>query len=770
MALSTPHPSRSFWFEGQFFTVINPSRVDFLPGIRVGNPDRNFTTRDLRKVVWAVDKGPEMAYMLRSSHSDSALLAQLSCDPRNPPIVTTEKKRFALNQNVLTTWKSLEQSLYAVSETLLLHISKIPESKFPFDAFWPLPSDLGYQNDHATFQSAKNAVLRSRDAFFLLASRCTLAIALFQYRFPAEDPPAWTSVLMQRGVPPPWIDELRASPIADLSSGIRAGAFIDPLPGPACTAWMSHVPCMIAANLPTYIAWPTFQGKLRVSLCEQILHDHRYLANYLPVLVEEAPVVPSLADPKAFQSFFRWTDILDESCPVPVGSIFPIPSHEELSHLPHGPGQRPGETYQQFFDRRDAEGQQWMETETPESKARRLERAAKAALYPCPTRPTTTFLWIEVGEINDSSVPWCLLHSDYRKVIGFSAARDMWEMYPNSQKCYDPWRDEWDICPRLTNEPLVEDYADDDNYGFSHPVPPQPRSQNHLLPPSPATIANSFQADLQRFYGGEEFAGHVFIGEGFKDVAFYRYGVIFGAPPASRPPAEYSAFGHGKIQKYFGVLSMDLADRCIPALSAFLSVALDRSASSNISAAVFDLDPSCPQYLMKAGRAHPALGLKVWRLSGVEYYRVQYDDEPDCWFDVIVDSTTAVKLLRRQDIRSRASVIGLMVQKGYGRERPTCAATARPQRTPYPLQVATDARTDAAAADARMAWICGVLIQNILKYMPIVAFQGLQAGRDHARRSSPPSSPGTRSARASPRSDTPVQAKNATNTDAHGVA
>ncbi|PIL30390.1 hypothetical protein GSI_07576 [Ganoderma sinense ZZ0214-1] len=63
-----------------------------------------------------------------------------------------------------------------------------------------------------------------------------------------------------------------------------------------------------------------------------------------------------------------------------------------------------------------------------------------------------------------------------------------------------------------------------------------------------------------------------------------------------------------------------------------------------------------------------------------------------------------------------------------------------------------------------------VLIQNILKYMPIVAFQGLQAGRDHARRSSPPSSPGTRSARASPRSDTPVQAKNATNTDAHGVA
>nr|VWP00843.1 Lipoyl synthase (EC (Lip-syn) (LS) (Lipoate synthase) (Lipoic acid synthase) (Sulfur insertion protein LipA) [Ganoderma boninense] len=688
MALRPSHPYRSFWFENQCFTVVNPSPVDFLPGIRVGDPDQSYTSKDLRKAVWAINKGPEMAYMLRSSHTDSSLLARLSCDPRNPPIVTTENKHFALRQDVLGTWKDLEQNLYAVSEMLLSHISKIPEAKFAFDAFWPLPRDCGYQKDHTTFPSARYAVLRSRDAFFLLASKCSLAIALFQYRFPAEDPPAWISVLMDQGVPAPWIDELRASPMADLSSGIRVGAFIDPLPGPASTVWMNHVPCMIAANLPIYIPWPTLEGKLHTSLCAQIVHDYPCLAQYLPIL-EEALVVPSFADPKAFRPFFRWTDIVDEPCLVPIASLSPAALDEELSRLPHGPDQRPGETYEQFFNRREAEGRRRMETETPKSRASRLERTAKAALYPCPTRPTTTFLWIEVGQTNHSSVPWYLLESDYRKAIGFKAAADMWEMYPNSHKRYDPWHDEWDICSRLTDEPVLDGDPgdpDDDNYGFPIPVSSQGTSQNALLLPSLATISNSFHADLQRFYGGEEFAGHLFVAEGFEQVAFYRYGVIFSAPPTSRPPPEYSAFNHSKIQKYFGVLSTDLAGRCVPALSAFLSVALDLSRSSTISSAVFDLDSGCSQHLMREGWPHPTLRLKAWTLSGVEYYRIRYTAEPDCWFDVIVDSTTAIELLRRQDIHSRPSAIGLMAQKGvpfHTLYSPDHRDTFSPQPSPF---------------------------------------------------------------------------------------
>ena len=634
--------------------------MDFLPGIRVGDPDQNLNAKDLRKAVWAVDKGPEMAYMLRSSHADSSLLARLNCDPRNPPIITTDKKRFALRDDVFGAWRSLKQALYTVSEILLLHMSTLSEAKFAFNTFWPLPSDCGYRIDHATFPSARYAVLRSRDAFFLLASRCTLAIALVQFRFPAKDPPAWTSVLEDRGVPASWIDELRTSPITDLSPGMRVGAFIDPLPGAAGTAWVNHVPCMIAANLPTYLAWPTVNGKLDASLCTQILRDHPFLAAYLPRSTDDAFVVPPLADPKAFKSFFRWTDILQ----LPVGSL---PSAEELSWLPHGPGQRPGETYQQFFDRREAQGRRQAATETTESRARRLERAARAASYSCPNPPTATFLWIEVEDVN-GTVAEHLLHCDYRKVVRFKAVPDIWRMYPDSQKRYNPWCDEWDICPKLSDDTLVDDpYV---NWDFPLPVTQQPPNEDPPLLVSPAAVAHFFQVDLERFYGSDEFAGHVFISESFERVAFYRYGVIVGASSASEPSPEYSSFGRDQVQKYFGVFTGDLADRDIPALSAFLSVVLGRRTNATTSVAIWDLDHSCPQYLLRAGHTHPTLLLKLWKLSGIEYYCVRYKDKPDCWFEVLVGPTTAVELLRRQDIHIRASAILFMVQKGIAFRMP----------------------------------------------------------------------------------------------------
>ena len=289
-----------------------------------------------------------MAYMLRSSHSDSSLLAHLSCDLRKPLIVLTKDKRFTLDKDVLTAWNDLEWNLYAVSETLLLRISKIPEAMFPFNAFWPLPRDCGYWDDYSAFQSARRAILHSHDAFFLLTSRCSLAIALFQYRYPTADPPAWVSVLMDAGVPEPWIDELRSSPIADLLSGLRVGAFIDLLPGPVCTVWTSHVPCMIDANLLTYILWPVSGGKLNPALCKQVLQLHPFLCPYFPGWADAAPIVPTFEDPKAPQPCFRWADI----CP-PAGTASTLLDNE-LSHLPHGPGQHPGETFQEFFACREA--------------------------------------------------------------------------------------------------------------------------------------------------------------------------------------------------------------------------------------------------------------------------------------------------------------------------------------------------------------------------------------------------------------------------------
>ena len=90
------------------------------------------------------------------------------------------------------------------------------------------------------------------------------------------------------------------------------------------------------------------------------------------VSANEAPIVPTLADPRAPQPCFHWTDIPLASCPAPVesASTLPIPSDDDLSRLPHGPGQRAGKTYRQFFEHREAQWRQWEQAETAKTRVK----------------------------------------------------------------------------------------------------------------------------------------------------------------------------------------------------------------------------------------------------------------------------------------------------------------------------------------------------------------------------------------------------------------
>ena len=98
----------------------------------------------------------------------------------------------------------------------------------------------------------------------------------------------------------------------------------------------------------------------------------------------------------------------------------------------------------------------------------------------------------------------------------------MWDLYPISHKRYDPWHDKWDICPKLSDDPILEEnYFDNNDFSYllAAPNPPPPPSNKLLF--MLATIARSFKADLQRFYASDDCVGHVFVAEGFQEVAFY---------------------------------------------------------------------------------------------------------------------------------------------------------------------------------------------------------------------------------------------------------
>ena len=180
--------AKTFWFDDRCYTVINPGEFQDLPPIRAADPEDIHDLDQLRKPVWAFGKCPEVAYMPRLASSDSPLLARLSCHPRNLPIVQLSNGRYALANHVLLAWQDLETSLSIVSETLLSHVHSAEEAKFPFDSFWLPPYAIGYKKTHHTHSQAKRAILASRTAFFLLAARVTLAIAIVEYRFPGKSP------------------------------------------------------------------------------------------------------------------------------------------------------------------------------------------------------------------------------------------------------------------------------------------------------------------------------------------------------------------------------------------------------------------------------------------------------------------------------------------------------------------------------------------------------------------------------------------------------
>ena len=295
------HPSRCFYYENNVYTVINPSPVESLPGLGIIDPQQSLTCRDMRKALWALSEAPEMAYMLKRFTVESAFLSRLDCDKTNIPIVRTPKG-YALREDIRASWKRLEDMFVPITHILMNTQHGNPEARVSSSTHWSLPRDCGYLQAHRSGQAARTAAGRSRDACVLLLARCTMAIALCDR---SNNPlPPWVHAL-QGKVPGAWIDVLQESVVADLSPGLRAGAFIDLSGG---TSWVHHVPCMIRANLPVYICWNESVSK--------VIASYPFLAPYIPPRTG----IPKVVEEHPTRLFFRW------QVPEP-SSNQPGPSH-----------------------------------------------------------------------------------------------------------------------------------------------------------------------------------------------------------------------------------------------------------------------------------------------------------------------------------------------------------------------------------------------------------------------------------------------------------
>ncbi|OJT07017.1 hypothetical protein TRAPUB_2129 [Trametes pubescens] len=667
--MSGPAPHRWFKFEGRIYTVINPSPVEWLPGNPVADPEANLDLRDLRKALWAVNRGPEMAYMLRSSHTDGRFFARLHIDPQKLPVIK-KGEVWTVDKELQNQWARLEGSLIYISNILLQAVHGLPESKFPFDAHWPFPHELGYLENHKSHGAAARAVWKARDALFLLAARCSLAVALTNLlpSTSSNSPPQWQQILMNADVTYTWIDELNQSLIPDLSPGLRVGAFINPHDGPTSTEWVNHVPCMIKANLPVYIYWPTSDGQV----WETIIKKYPFLLSYRPYSTDVPEMEVSgkehvtrdrrgrfhVVNP---QNSFRWEDVRGtRTSVVPDDDASP-----ELS-APHGQGQRSGESFKDFQARRAALVRGWEEKETDEKKEQRLARQAAAAACTRPTRRSNTliFLWTTVGDV-DPTVHYSLLSQPYRMLVGHHKAGEVWNQYPKEAKHYDAWHNEWDIVGEMTDDAwdaLAEGYPD-----------PGPNDTRNAIPQTVSASMDCIASELSALYQAEpDIAAFTQVYDDNVTIFRERYGINSVQPSEQElvsSSSPYLTYPPDVIRKHFSLplastSAEDVPDFPVHAVSAFITLVLGKAPSTAVSGQVWDLDPRSSVYLGHPTSRHPSLRISVWDVDDTLRYAIHYTGGAPCWFDVLVDAVTALELYRRRSITSQRAALDFLSDRG----------------------------------------------------------------------------------------------------------
>ncbi|KAI0741225.1 hypothetical protein C8Q76DRAFT_791569 [Earliella scabrosa] len=496
-------PHRTFTHDRRIFTAINFSKVDSLPGIWISDPEQNLFARECRKALWATERNPEIAYMLRKSQVESAFLLRLQCDPARLPIVRVKMPDYVgylLTADTINAWRAIEGSLLQVITILSDAMDGHAEHRMPFNVFWSLPSQHNYHTVFRDIRHVRASAQKARDALQVLTARVSMSIALVPNKHSWE--PGWIEVLRRAGVTSTWIDELRDSPLCDFTPGTRAGAFI--LPQSNGTRWMNHVPCMICANLPIYVQWPqTSKGLPDEEAIAFVVSRYPFLQPYRPNLLEAVDVPEPVAVGNRWPSrMFRWDQLRPHPaiqhsfspsllslshtrttpCSPPMGPCAvppqrpaadegdppstpffapssPAPQGRLESPQPQvslsGDGQLAGESIKTFLERRSAEDRSRIETAA--ERTAREARATSAKRKEPPGRKSNTkfFLWMSFADV-DPTLPVELHDMPVRKRISKATAIARWAEFSDEQKTFNPYRNEWNLCDDLGPPPQTK--------------------------------------------------------------------------------------------------------------------------------------------------------------------------------------------------------------------------------------------------------------------------------------------------------------------------
>jgi len=434
--------------DNSIFTSLSP---DAHPWTAPANMSDTITMNDLRRPQWHANAYPFLPFA--PSHMDytGLLFERLAYNARTLPIERTHDGRYHLQPQLRERWFCLEKMLTLVVDTLTNTTDRARTRDMSF------PRRLGYCENHSSEDAARISIMGSRDAFILLVSMCSYAIA----RHSRDDQgiPQWERMLAGR-LHAQYIDELRASMVGDFTIK-RVGTFIK---AEDCDA--THVLALTKRNTPVWIYW-------RPDISVGMLCD--------PTVMEWSPNQWQIDQVKAHRDATRSLP------PEPFHPTGPFPK------LPPYSRQRPGETWRAYFQRIGAANERFeSEKESPAQCQRRLQRLENAKSHSLP------------GKRGPSVFHWERVEGGYRVRTPITRAQveDVFLNYGDKQRRFDSFANEWDLCTEFdsfeTPDDIKEswDYDDPKDFiiidmklGYGPPTAPDP------IDNEPAAINQSMATD-----------------------------------------------------------------------------------------------------------------------------------------------------------------------------------------------------------------------------------------------------------------------------------
>src|ERR1700722_1053446 len=520
--------------------------------IDMPKPAKDWSVDGIWTIGWPWDELPFMPLVPVHRSFSGPLFRRLSYDDRTIPLQRYARHAWSLDQKVMREWVTLDENLRAVIHAM---ITLTPGPLHRNFRLWVWPTQYGYEFHYSKRYHARIVALRSRDAFIPMMAAASFGLMLMheaQARNPAFN---WReAVLNLTSIHHQWLADLEASTVGDFSIP-RVGGMYDM--HQFKFGWL--LPSFARMNMPLYLYWGTINN-LPLIVVEDVTKLH-VVPSRQDVIDLQALAFPSLPPSEVHSPsptiFSHPADDLTVCTTPPRSPTPPRP----FPPVENNSGQRPEETWQAFFARRNANDLVRAQNESDQDKKRRIQREEHARKGCVPGRKgARVYFWEDVDGYF------------IRRAAGRGNYESYWEEYGSNQRRYDSFRDEWDLCTAFAplDEPDIDDDgSDNDDYFQSGPLPPDPGTSHSSPPlpdipsvlPDPQNIpdhregAYSSTADLRRIYATQDSDDHPFhFDDHLDDLAYYRFGFV---PPVGRVEAPQNLpqwhvvikiLGHGWIE------------------------------------------------------------------------------------------------------------------------------------------------------------------------------------------------------------------------------